>query len=602
MNCPSCGTPASEGKYCGRCGTALFDTSNVNLLSKQQEKSNPVQIVETEDTSSISGRPESSNTQPDVVQVFPAVDPPPMTYRQFPAPDSAFGPHHPPGESASWGRSDAFGWSAQAPAGVPPAAGNPYPASGPAPGSRGRRKPVIAIFLVTAVVLAAVITTVVLVTGRSSTASNGATSDVESLPDPPQVAGQVDLRDLFEHSSPVSAANTKVLAVTDQLFVVSSLGSDRNSSETYEDVVAGIDRKTGSVVWKVSDKDLDPQGSADSDGFGCRLTGSGDNIICAQQEQSTNPDADRMVDLTVIKVADGTFTTSRAEGWAPTRLQGIGDDLLLNRSAGNSDYFVARVDPRTGKDKWTARTTFKANDFQGATAVAQFVAVPEVTATDTLVGSTILLDPETGNRIHELDGYVISNGTDFYSSMNLNQGTTVSTGSTPSASGVERVGVDGKIVWQNPDATLMSSTSYTAKSPVLGIEDGGTLVALSPIDGKELWRSDRKISSTYVADISNGRAFVAEGGGNTSGIIRIFDLAQGNQLGTANGSWVASSSQVFYTTDHNRLYGWASASGQNIWRVDYHTLSPRLSDDQAQIVTAGGHLFAIDSRTAGILN
>ena len=410
----------------------------------------------------------------------------------------------------------------------------------------------------------------------------------------PKMAGQVMLRDLFEHSTAASTySSTNILAVTPTTFVVSAVEQDPNatssSTDASEVVVAAIDRNSGAVAWKVADKDLDPQGNATSDSFACTMTQSTSKLICASAERLQQTGDTARVDLTVIKVSDGTFSTAQADGWFNYSISNVDEDVLLTRSNSSGSYEVVRVDPNNGKDKWTAPVTFMGDDFYGGYSQAGYVQVPEK-RTSTDPSSTLLLNAGTGKQEHELDGSVVSNGTDYYSSVN-----TGTSGSGTSKQGTQRMSVDGKTLWVNPDASFLYGR-YGASDPVLALEDTDTLVGLDPVSGKELWKSDRKVNG-YVSAINSGRGFLT----TDNKVVRIFNLSNGDQLGTANGSYVAGGRAEFYTTDAGRLYAWSADSAKNLWRADYRDLSPTLLQDSTRITASGDRLFAIDARSVGIL-
>lgn len=445
---------------------------------------------------------------------------------------------------------------------------------------------------VVVLLLAGGVFAVVVLTNRSTatTASGAGSGGGPSFLAAPKVVGQADFRDLVEHDGAGVTYNGSVVGANQDTFFVSVIGTDSSSSTTTGEVVlAAIDRSTGDVKWKVQDKDLAPAGGAGGISFECNETASGGHIICGSMEPYQAGE-DPRIDFTVVNEADGTFKSSQVQGYFRYYFYTVSDDVLLMRSgAAAGDYSIIRVDPMTGKDKWSTDITFAGDDFSGASFRNGYVQVLEKPDSSSTY-STDLLNPDTGQIAQRLDGAVRGNGTDYYGPM-PNTGGGSGSGTVPT--GIQRVGKDGKIVWQNPDASFIWS-EFPVDHAVLVTEDGA-LVGLDPANGKELWRSAKKFTVSS-ATTAGDTAFVSDGRN-----IRIINLTNGDQLGTANGQWVGSGSIGFYTTDDGKLYSWKTADGRNLWRVDYHELSPRLSVDNTRVVEFDGALFVLDGRSVGIL-
>ncbi len=460
--------------------------------------------------------------------------------------------------------------------------GPPLDAGPPAPTVQAGRRQWLIIGIVVALVLAGA--------GigawfwlRPSTDATTAT-EVDNYPTVPTAGMSIDLADIFTDAS-LSATDgryaTTILNVDDSRVVIKSAALVKNTTTyEYELVVAGIDRSTGKVAWVVRGDTLDPSGKGSADDFSCQVAPTSKKIICVTGEynQSTQK---AFTDFTVIDPSTGATTSSQAEGYYRYSLSLVGDDALLTISGKDSKFDLIRVDPVTGTQKWATTVSAVGSEFYGGQARGGFVTTGESTSTSGTT-STLLLNPDTGEREHEIPGYVYGDGA-WYSFADR-------TGST----GVQRVDNDGKVLWSDGKLNMLP-TQYSPTQPVLTSQNGTKLVALDPADGHQLWQSDRNITGSMSGFFADRLIF------EDANRSLIFDSGTGAFVASAADMFIGGGDSLFYTASDTQLSAYDTKTGARTWTSRLNQIDSSVDDTTVRVQAAGGLLFLTDRNTVRLL-
>ncbi len=604
--CPNCGNQVAAGaRFCGRCGLSLARAAAGNADGDP---------LGGEASRSVGGQSPALSGPIDVEAtryLGPGAAPvPPVP--SWAAPSGPF--QASPEDNRHTGPISTVG---APPPGVgredrPPTA----PRQGPAAGAGRKRLPIL---IAAGVVLIVVVAVGAFLLMHKST-SGGSTATNQDGPvfgAAPKAGATVNVDDLFD-VPPSGDANLNVLYASDRIFVVegmaqaggvnatSSSGSDGSGSS--EAVIAAIDNNSGKVLWHVSGTDLDPAGKADfTDGsFACSVPDDASRVVCgiagysapstpvadSSATGSTSQAQNNYVELSSVNMASGKVTTAEADGSTMRySLNLVGSDALLYSYGGGSDGggTVVRVDPSTGKTKWTAPITYHADDFPGGHYDGTYVDVPEAVSSGDY--STALLNPDTGARVRTLkgSGYRL-NGTYFTTYVaGGGSGSTVNYGSV-------KTDDQGKVVWQNANVELsgyFGSTGYGTADPLLATNANG-YVGVSQTDGKVVWTAPRSLTTdNSLVAVSGGEAFLQ----SSDSRVRLLHLADGTQTGLVTGSFVAASGPAFYTSSAGRLFAWSTKDGSSLWRADLSDLAPAIDANAARISVENGSMFVADKQS-----
>ena len=445
----------------------------------------------------------------------------------------------------------------------------------------------------------------------SNTVATAASSDaIPHFQTQPAAGGSVNVADLFDNATTSDSGNVQVVASNSTLFVVKSTGLVRSSSSSYENVVAGIDRNSGKVVWRVADKDLEPTGGSSAGAFFCARTQTSDSIICTVQENvagsgsaspATSSDgvsssaaatvapAPETVALTLINIVNGSVKTSEVSGHVNGNVISVGSDVLVTRTLDmNGNYEIARVDPSTGKDKWTQEVTSVGDGSAGPYNIGTQLFVTEKTATDQSV-TTVQLDPESGKRLRSIPGYARPEGANYLTNLAITGADGTQSQST------QLLDQNKKIVWKNSNVQVLTA-DYGDSNILLAkrYSDSSSLVGLNIADGKVAWTKGHSLSQ-YISRIAGPDAFLV-----SDQIVTIIKLADGTELGRATGNWVDGDADIIYTTvgtsDNKRLLASKATDGTQLWRAAFTDIAPAASSS-ATVTSVDGALFILDAQT-----
>lgn len=395
-------------------------------------------------------------------------------------------------------------------------------------------------------------------------------SVAEDFEAPPAVGTTIRVRDLLDKRDAYFVPT--VLRVTDELLVVQAGGS---SDFERESTLSGVSRATGEVVWHLESSEISAEGA----GVDCKSQPTQDTVVCLSTDYSDSGKSNVTM-ITTVNATSGEFQQVEVDGETPYYGSPfIGDVPLISSSLGDGEFEISLVDVVTGEPKWTAAVVVEGSEFAAPTLQGGFVWVleSELRASGSADFTTVLIDPATGERAHELEGIWVAYGAGWFGYADQED-----------REGAARINLDGSMMWENDKVNLLSSPDDST-SAILLAHDDETLVALDPENGEVIWESPAKFDEIGVSYQGAGYAFVGD-----SDSMRLIELATGTQLVKSTGAFVGESDSLIYAVKNEALTAYSKDGAKKVWSAKFDDLDSKVDEQSASIILQDGVLMLVD--------
>ena len=363
MYCGNCGAKSEGGRFCGSCGSPLPTpaTPATGQPAVPQALTDPVAVGFVHPDAEFVGAGASPTAAQGYVG-YPAGQP----TGPFPA--------------------------AGVPSGPIPAAGYPPPAppgQAPPPGQAGQRKNRMWWIVGVSVVLVAALGVGAFFLLRPSDDATGtdtvAAASYQSAPVP---GAKIRAADVMDNSSGDPTIGS-VYQIADDRVVLSA--GDEDSSGRTTAVIAAMDPTSGQRLWAVDVGDLSP-GDVSIPGYSTCRVGEETVLTCVVVDDSARSAMISRIALDTGTVSGSvTADASQVVGWVG------GEPFVALWSTTDPTADVSRLDPATGKPRWTITTEMSGGDSAPAFVSGQDLIVrrSKEVAGD-FEYSTDVVDPPTG--------------------------------------------------------------------------------------------------------------------------------------------------------------------------------------------------------------